>query len=183
MQPRDVDDAVTHTYAGACAFTLTFSVVDDDDGDASDDAQVIIVGLATDARSAGYWKTEMANRRSGDYTQSERLCLLSIVRVLSSVFDEVRPLSTTQQAVQVLTLKQNSGASAIFDNQLLALWLNVASGALDLGQSVDTSGDGVPDTTVGALLQAAEAARLNPATPAATLLALKNQMEVVNLTL
>jgi hypothetical protein len=45
---------------------------------------------------------------------------------------------------------------------------------------VDTDGVGGPDTAFGTVMAQVEAARLNPATPPAVLLAFKNMLERIN---
>src|SRR6185436_20868802 len=107
----------------------------------------------------GVWQTDYREKRSNLHTADQKACLLSVVRVLSTVFDEKVPLTTTAHAVSVLWPKKTNNANDQFDAHLLSLWLNVADGAIALGDPVDANRDGVADTTVGALIQAGEAER------------------------
>jgi hypothetical protein len=74
----------------------------------------------------------------------------------------------------------NGSATQLLDRQLLAAWLNYANGAVALTTMVDTDGKGGVDTLFGTVIAAAEAARLNPASTAEQLLALKNILERIN---
>ncbi len=180
IQPRDVTDAAPHTYAIACAATTGVEVSDDDGGSASDDVQVVILGTSTDAGTLGVWQTDYRDKRSALHTVDEKLCLLSVVRVLSAVFDEKVPLTTIPQAVSALWPKQTKNAENQFDAHLLSLWLNVADGSIALSDPVDTDGDGTADSTVGAVIQAGEAERTaaNPSQSALT--SFKNLFEAIN---
>ena len=68
-----------------------------------------------------------------------------------------------------------------FDRQLLAVWLNLANGAIEYNELVDTDFDTVPDTELLTFLCVAEAARLNPATTDSELEDLKDLLEAINL--
>lgn len=180
IQPRDVTDAAPHTYAIACAATTGVEVADDDGGAASDAVQVIILGTSTDAGTLGVWQTDYRDKRNNGHTADEKACLLSVVRVLSAVFDEVTPLTTTADAVAALWPKHTNNAEDQFEAHLLSLWLNVADGAIALDDPVDSNGDGTADTTVGAIIQAAEAERTAPTPSQSALEAYKNLFEAVN---
>jgi len=81
----------------------------------------------------------------------------------------------------VLAVNSNNGsARQLLDRQLLAAWLNFAHGSLTLTTMVDTDGVGGADTAFGTVMAQAEAARLNPATAPAVLLAFKNMLERIN---
>jgi subtilisin family serine protease len=182
VQPRAVSDSTEHTYSSACSYTLGFGATDDDGGAASDSADVVVFGNADDARTIGYWFTEYWAKRASDFSSDDLDCFLAMVNLLSSVFDEARDLSSTQDAVDVLWLKKNAGATDIFDAQLLGVWLNVANGALDLGQVVDTDGDLVPDSVLGDVIVTAESVRLDAGASDADLLAQKDVLEYLNVT-
>jgi hypothetical protein len=100
---------------------------------------------------------------------------------MSAVWAEVRPLSTFAQAQDALKSVNNSGARQILDQQLIAVWLNFANGALDLDELVDTNGDRVADTRFEDVVRHAEAVRLDPASTTAQLNAQKNILERINL--
>jgi hypothetical protein len=182
VQPRDETDTQTHTFTGACFYEIVFSALDDDGGNASDSAIVIIAGDADLSRGSGYWMHQYKGNGHIDFTTAERQCYLEIVAFMSSVFNEERSAATFAQAHDVLFVKGNKGTmTELLDEQLLAAWLNFANGAYTLTEMVDTDGDGLDDTTFGAALAAAEAVRLNPASTRAALEAQKNILERINL--
>lgn len=180
VQPRAVTDSAPHTYAMACAATVGLTVTDDDAGSDHDAALVVVLGDSTDAGTLGVWQTDFREKRSKRHTAAEKTCLLSVVRVLSGVYTETVPLDSLADAVKVLYPKQTNNAEDQFDAHLLSLWLNIADGSIALADPVDGNGDGVDDTTIGALLLSAEAER-NAASPSdATLTMYKNLFEAIN---
>ena len=58
VQPRDLTLSRSHTYGTACLYDLTFRSRDDDGGQATDQAVVVIVGNATLMRGAGWWMNQ-----------------------------------------------------------------------------------------------------------------------------
>ena len=180
MQPRDEDDAQSHTFAAACVYSVTFTADDDDDGSASQGVAVLIAGNADLARSSGYWSAEYRQTKNSDFTTGTLQCYLEIVAHASAVFSEVRPLTTFTDAAEVLKTNGSSSADEILDAQLLALWLNFANGAYALDDAVDSDGDGMTDTTLLDLLEDAEALRLHPNRTREELLAMKNVLEALN---
>jgi hypothetical protein len=183
IQPRNVTDGKSHTYTDACFYVISFRSRDDDGGTSPvANANVIIVGNASRARSAGYWLTNYSGRGTREFSQATLTCYLSIVRYMSLVFDEARPLASLQDAQAVLFPNQNSGSKREhLDQQLLAAWLNFANGSIGLTELVDTNGDGTPDTAFNTAVAAAEAVRLNPASTDAQLETQKNILERINL--
>lgn len=181
INPRNVTDTTSHAFGEACFYTIVLDASDDDSGNATDDtASVIIAGNAAAQRGAGYGLTQYRLRPSA-FTEARRLCYLAIVRHMSSVFSETRSLADVAQAFDVLELKQNEGqAFQKLDRELLAAWLNFANGAFDLGEPVDTDGDGVADTAFSAVLAAAEAARNNPLASEVQLLAQRDILQRTN---
>ena len=185
IQPRDVTDAKSHTFGKACFYTVKFTSRDDDTGSAQDDINVIIVGNATQVRSAGYWQTNFGKVLGApgntDFDAPTLLCYLKIAGYASTVFNEVRNASTLPFALDVLVPKQNGG-SAIehFDRQLLAVWLNFANGSIGFTQLVDTNGDNIGDTPFATAVANAEAVRLNPASTKAQIEAQKTILERIN---
>ena len=180
VQPRDVTDTQSHAFGDACFYTIGFTATDDDGGTASDAASVIVTGNATDRRSAGYWLNQYRER--GGFTTTQLACYLAIVGHMSQVFDEVTDASTIEKAVGVLFVNQNSGSmEQLFDQQLLAAWLNFADGSVGLDTPVDIDRKKGADTTFGAAISAAEAVRLDPNHTRAELKAQKDILERINL--
>lgn len=127
-----------------------------------------------EARGAGYWTSEYRQTRNPDHTTDELLCFLSTTRAQSDVFDEVVDLTTPDDAVHVLWPRHHDERVDAFDRQLLTLWLNVAAGAVDLEDPF------VGDRTVGDLLLAAEATRLDEGATWADLKKYKLALEAAN---
>jgi len=71
----------------------------------------------------------------------------------------------------------NGSAEELFDEQLLAVWLNFANGAFDLDTLVDSDGDDVPDATFEDVVRTAETVRLNGTATRDELLAQKDILE------
>jgi hypothetical protein len=168
IQPRDVTYPQSHSFSGACAYSTTFSATDDDTGTASQSANVIILGNSTQVRLVGYWKQQFQYFNTGkrplpDFNATELGCYLRIVGYMSRVFDERNDASTFLRAQDILDTSHTSVMVELFDQQLLAVWLNFANGAMAWNQLVDTNGDKVPDTRFLDAMAAAETLRLNPA--------------------
>ena len=182
IQPRDVTDMQTHTFTDACLYNISFLAADDDGGHGEDHAVVLIVGDASQTRTAGYWLHQYQGNGHTDFDQPTLLCYLDMVGYLSQVFNEVRDASTIPHAIDVLDVNLNNGSmEEIFDRQLLAVWLNFANGSLTLDQMVDTNGDGTPDTTFANAVSTAESVRLNPAATRSELEQQKNILEAINM--
>lgn len=180
IQPRAVTWNAAHTYTDACLYTLGLSVVDDDGGGpTADTATVVITGSATRVFGSGYWMNQYREKNPNVFTAARLDCYLAITRHMSDVFVEAAgPLATRADAVSILNVKQNSGTDLqLFDEQLLAAWLNFANGGRDLDTLVDTDGDGIADTTFGDALTTAETVRLDPTATRAQLLAQKDVLE------
>ncbi|MEV0890976.1 discoidin domain-containing protein [Promicromonospora sp. NPDC050262] len=126
------------------------------------------------ARGAGYWTSEYRQVRNPDHTTDELLCLLSTTRAQSDVFDEAVDLTTLDDAVRVLWPRHHDEWVDVFDRQLLSLWLNVAAGAVALDDPIVGGG------TVGDLLHAIEAARLDAGATRADLRGYEAALETVN---
>ena len=181
INPRDVTDAQPHVFGDACVYQVAFDSLDDDGGSpAADTVAVVVTGNAEVERNAGYWLTQYRPRPTA-FSDPVRLCYLEIAGFMSLVFDEVRNAATVAAAFDVLNVKSNGGsASEHFDRQLLAAWLNFANGAFDLTELVDTDGDDTAETQFAAVLAAAEAVRLNPASTEAQLHAQRDILQRIN---
>ena len=172
--PRDVTNAQTHTFGDACFYNVTFGSADDDGGSSSDNIAVVILGTFTETKSHGFWKNEVLRLRN--HTSAGIQCLLDIVGFMSKVFNEQRDASTAAKALEVFTTAHTSAATDIFDTQLLAAWMNFADGRVALTDVVEPA----TGTTFGALIQEAEAVRLNPASTREEILAQKDRLDRFN---
>jgi len=154
----------------------------DDGGTDSDSTDVVIVGNAQLIRSAGYWYHQYRGNGRIAFTAAQLQCYLDIVKHLSSLFSEAVDADSRADAKAVLDPSHSTGDTRVqLDRQLLALWLIFANGAIEYDTLVDTNFDTVPDAALLDVLCAAEAARLNPATPTSVLRNWKNIVEAVNL--
>jgi hypothetical protein len=127
---------------------------------------VIIVGNGKPNQGAGWWKQEFRFYNEGkgpsNFTAARLQCYLRIMGSLSRVFDEANDASTFPRAQAILETKQTSAMDELFDQQLLAAWMNFANGAMEHNRLVDTNGDKVADTRFLDAMRAAETLRLNP---------------------
>ncbi len=165
VNPRDVTDIHTHTFANACLYTTTFGSFDDDGGIAAPDSVVVLItGNAVERYGFAFWKNQYRTTPPWPkaYATSVLACYLKIVAYVSNVFDEVVDASTFSAAEHVLQ-PQGTVEPPVkqLDRELLAAWLNFANGSVDWGDPVDTNGDGVPDTAFSAAMAAAETVRLD----------------------
>ena len=159
IEPRSLTVSTGHTYTRACTRTLTVRATDDDGGaSATRRRTVVVLGTSTARRSTSWWSSEYRGLTSS-LTTAERTCLLGTARELSTVFAEKRGLTTATDAVAVLRPASPVTARTAFDARLLAVWLDVATGSVPLGQALDADGNGSTETTVGAFLLAAEHTR------------------------
>ena len=94
---------------------------------------MIIVGNDHPNQPHGYWKQQfryfLAGKGSSDFDDAELQCYLRIASYMSRVFDERTAASTYAQASDVLDTSGTSVMLELFDQQLLAEWLNFANGA------------------------------------------------------
>lgn len=181
INPRDVTDTQVQVYEQACLYDVSFTAVDDDGGSAADSVTVVVLGRATEVRSAGYWYQQFRGGPSQKLDDVTLECYLLAVERLSSAFDEARSVSTVGEARQALR-GGSAAKSAAFklDRQLLAAWLNYLNGVIGYDEVVDTDGDGVVDTAFGEAIAQAEAARLDPGSSDKQLLAQKDVLERFN---
>ena len=172
LHPPSVDPAVSpsterrfltsrtsHTYTRACTRTLAVRATDDDGGSSPTRSRpVVVIGTSTN-RHASHWWTVAYRGKTASVGAADRPCLLSTARTLSTVFPEQRPLATSADAVAVLQPAKRTTARSTFDAQLLTVWLDVATGAVDPFAPFDADGNGSSETTVAAFLQSAERTR------------------------
>jgi putative cell wall-binding protein len=147
-------DTAEHTYTALglhpMGLTVTFA-----DGQASGATNAVVTGSADTPVAAGGWR-----QRIRDGAHSDTLgAYLDIAVHMSPVFGGAgapRPLADVYDVLDVLDDAADAAdAHDELDRQLLAAWLNFASGALRYD---DPAGD---DETFGAVVSAAEALRLD----------------------
>ena len=181
IEPRDVDLSATHAYGDACLYNLTVDVTDDDNGVGSDSAVVLVTGNATVSKGHGWWLNEYRPKSANDFTPAQLQCYLDIVNYLSMVFSEDTPALTRAQATKILNAPAKAPEDVIFDQMALGAWLNFANGSIKLDSPVDSNGDGVADSTFGAVMFTAESVRLNPASTMAQIKVQKTIVERIAL--
>ena len=178
IQPRDISATSDHVFAKPCVYTSGLTVLDDDSGSATGSLNVVIVGNNHPNRPHGYWKQQnrfhaFGTGPSPDFDSATLACYLEITAYMSRVFNA----QTFAQAYGVLDTRSTSQINELFDEQLLAAWLNFANGAIEWNQLVDTNRDRVPDTPFLTAMVAAETLRLNPTTTRPQLDAMKRIVE------
>ena len=177
INPRAVTLDATHAYADACLYDLEVSVEDDDGGSAMDSATVLVTGNADVSRGSGYWLNQYRNKPPNDFSPEQLQCYLDIVNYLSLVFSEEKDADSRQEAADVLNAPAKAPEDVIFDQHLLGAWLNFANGSVKLDTPVDSTGDGVTDSTFGAVVLTAETVRVNAASTSAEIKAQKDIIE------
>ena len=182
IQPRDISAASAHAFAKACVYTSGLKVGDDDGGATTGSLNVIIVGNNHPNRPHGYWKQQsrfhaFATGPKPDFEAATLGCYLNITQHMSRVFDERTAAATFAQAYDVLDTSGTSRMDDLFDQQLLAAWLNFANGAIEWDRLVDTNGDRTPDTRFLTAIVAAESLRLDLAATRTQLDAMKKRVE------
>jgi hypothetical protein len=182
IQPRDISAASDHAFGKACVYTSGLAVIDDDGGSTTGSLNVIIVGNNHPNRPHGYWKQQNRYHAFGtgpapDFDADTLDCYLKIAGYMSSVFNERTAAATFAQAYDVLDTSSTSQIYELFDQQLLAAWLNFANGAIEWNQLVDTTGDKTADTPFLTAIVKAESLRLNPNATRSQLDAMKRIVE------
>lgn len=173
VQPRDLNLDATHAYGDACLYELDVTAVDDDGGSGSDAATVVITGNADTSRGSGYWYANLRPKKPNDFSTAELECYLAIAGFFSLVFPDGL---TRTDGREILNSPAKSPEEIIFDEEALAAWLNFANGAVKLDTMVDSTGDGIPDSTFGDAMFVAESVRVDPT---ATSNEIKAQKDIV----
>lgn len=182
IQPRDISAASDHAFGKACVYTSGLAVTDDDGGSTTGSLNVIIVGNNHPNRPHGYWRQQnryhaFATGPAPDFDAGTLDCYLKIAAYMSRVFNERTAAATFAQAYDVLDTSSTSKINELFDQQLLAAWLNFANGAIEWNQLVDTNGDKTADTPFLTAIERAETLRLNPSATRPQLDAMKRIVE------
>jgi hypothetical protein len=129
---------------------------------------VIILGNNHPNRPHGYWKQQFRHYVFGqgpsDFDAATLGCYLKVANYMSRVLTEQTASATFAQAYDVLDTSATSSITELFDQQLLAAWLNFANGAIDHDRLVDTNRDRVVDTPFLTAIGAAESLRIDPGT-------------------
>jgi hypothetical protein len=159
--PGTVTETRTHACASPCLYSIGFQVVDDD-GALSEDRVAVVncdpCGVPPEPVETWLARTDLA---AGAWSDVE--CRLAIAGHMSSVFGELRDISTPEAAHEILWLgPDNDDAFERLDRELLLTWLNFGAGAFEYMDLVDTDEDGMPDTPFAVVVDTAETVRRNP---------------------
>jgi FtsP/CotA-like multicopper oxidase with cupredoxin domain len=181
VNPRDINHAASHTFSGACFYTVTFNSADDDSGTDTDSVAVVITGTPKMSRGAGYWQTAYQLRKGGGFTAAQLNCFLAIAAFYSNVFNETRNASTIPIAYNnIFVGGLNGNMREQLDRQLLTAWANFANGGVEYNELLDTDGNGTLDTTFANVMATAEAVRNNLASTKAQLQAQRDILVRIN---
>jgi hypothetical protein len=181
IEPRDVHLSKAHAYGDACLYNLSVGVTDDDAGSSTDTAVVLVTGNATVSRGHGWWLNEYRPKSANDFTPAQLQCYLDIANYMSMVFSEKTSALTRAEAAKILNAPAKAPEAVIFDQMALGAWLNFANGSIQLSSPVDSNGDGIDDSTFGAVMFTAESVRINPASTSAQIKAQKTIVERIAL--
>lgn len=181
IEPRDVALSKAHSYGNACLYHLSVGVTDDDAGSSTDHAVVLVTGNGTVSRGHGWWLNEYRPKSANDFTPAQLQCYLDITNYMSKLFSEQTPALTRADATKILNAPAKAPEAVIFDQMALGAWLNFANGSVRLSSPVDSNGDGIDDSTFGAVMLTAESVRVNPASTSAQIKAQKDILERIAL--
>lgn len=130
------------------------NVSDDDGGTARESSKTVVKGDVTDTRGSGFWRYQFDGRGQSYFDRASLEGFLSIANFGSTVFSENVTASSFNEASDILSPARqtrgkppgNARLRSITESQLLAAWLNFASGSIDWNEEIDTDGDGRGDT-------------------------------------
>jgi hypothetical protein len=182
VQPRDVTDSQSHSWAQPCLYRVGVLATDDDWGMDQDDTFVVVRGTETRIWGSGWWynQYESSKKNANTMSTATRSCYLEVVRHMSRVFNTHRSMNTFAEAKDVLNTKQTADDRQIMVRQLLASWLNFANGSVGWFDLVDTDGDRVGDRPFHEVITQSETLRLDGAATRAQLLAQETVLKRVN---
>jgi hypothetical protein len=176
VNPRDVTDTHSHTWAAPCVYNIGLGVKDDDTGTAADSNYAVITGNATARINSGQWKQQYSGKGFAPATLG---CYLQIANYMSGVLGDVVTVNSSADALRVLQPSSGDG-NLLLDRELLVTWLNYANGLWDWNTLVDTNNDGTPDTAFNVVMSAAERTRMNPNATKQQLLNQRNLLNAIN---
>lgn len=162
---------------------ITELLGDTDTDTDTDCASLVEVGAVDGVLSAGDWYQQTGGGPGPTLPDDTIGCYLEAANQASSVFSEEVSATEIRDARQVLLGRGGAtGPSAQLDRQLLAAWLNLATGSISADDLVDTDRDRerLGDTTVAELLGTVEAARLTDTTDATELRSLADLLTRLN---
>ncbi|MCW2928975.1 MAG: repeat protein [Thermoleophilia bacterium] len=122
------------TFAQPGVFEVRVDATDDEAGTDAVTAAVLIADNGTTRRSIGWFKQQYSLQGNRVLTQTQLDGYLAFTRAGSRVFEELTPLQGTAQASAALAPPNTARQLCTAD--LLAAWLNVASGAVPYGSTL-----------------------------------------------
>lgn len=168
--PFAASDQVDAVFPAPGAETLAVTLGDDDGGTDGAEAGVVVIGTADSTQGQGWWKHQYAGTGSAQVDADTLAGYLATVEAVSGAFSETIPVTTLDEAHDVLSPTGND-ERARTTAALLVAWLQFASGAVAWDASVPLA-DGTSVDFLD-LMVTAEEAVLNPVTTDAELLAIR----------
>lgn len=166
VNPRDVTDTPTKTWANACLYRVGITVTDDDGGTAADATWVVVTGAPTKQLGVGAWTASLQGKGNLKLTPAQTTCYLQAVDHLSVTFGAPADARSLLSAAEAIAILNPSGGPADqlgqLDRAILASWLELINGGVTWNQRVDTNGDKIPDAEFGQLVRNAEQLRADP---------------------
>ena len=157
--PFHASDSIDAVYAAPGVEALTVTLTDDDGGSDSDGGNVIVTGVAGSTQGSGWWKHQYSGNGAPHIDALTAAGYLEIVNAVSSVFSESVAAATGLHVHAILS--PNGGdRRARARAELMAAWLQFASGAVHWNASVPIGGGATVKFLP--LMFDAEATILNP---------------------
>lgn len=182
VQPREVTDETSTSYAKPCVYEVRHTASDDDGGTGADNVHVVVQNKGIVKRTATLWYTQyLLGGEPVELGRETLECYLDISGHMSAVFGETTPAGTIGEARDVLWLRLFADPETKLDRQLLAGWLNFAHGAFQIDDDVDSHCDLHTDATFEQALRDAETVRLDPGSTRAELREQAHRMKALNL--
>ena len=163
--PFNASDSIDALYNAPGLEVLGLVLSDDDGGSDVAGVGVIVTGTADSTEGSGWWKHQYSGNGSTQIDTATAEGYLEIVNAVSSVFSETYPVNTLADVHTVLS-PTGSDRRLYARAQLMAAWLQFASGAVDFDATIQLNGGNVAFLD---LMANAEAVINNPASTDAQL--------------
>jgi hypothetical protein len=167
--PFNASDSVDALFAAPGVETVDLVLSDDDGGFDNASVGVIVTGTADSSQGTGWWKQQYAGNGTTQIDTATAEAYLEIVNAVSSVFSETTPVNTMADVHAVLS-PAGPDRRVYARAQLMAAWLQFASGAVAWDATIQLNGGPVAFLQ---LMSTAEAVINNPASTDAELLAVE----------
>ena len=163
--PFNASDSVDALFAAPGVEEVDLVLSDDDGGFDNASVGVIVTGTADSTEGKGWWKHQYSGNGSPQIDTATAEGYLEIVNAVSSVFSETHAVNTMADVHAVLSPTGSDRRSAA-RAELMAAWLQFASGAVDWDATIQLNSGPVAFLQ---LMSTAEAVINNPASTNAQL--------------